>query len=528
MRALALTCLVVVFALVSARPAALPTNVLRYLERYGYLSPTDVKFGRVRSKWKLYQAVRNLQRFTGLNETGNPEDPSTVDLVTKQRCGFRDLGKTAQFRRKKRYSLHGTFWHKNRLTYKMATYTSDLTRQQVDNTIQSALSMWAKVSPLTFSKVTDGPADIEIIFENKKDRGYSFDGRGGELAYAYFPGSNAGRFGDLHFDDEELFTVHKSQPGGVDLKWLALHELGHSLGLEHSSTKGAIMYPIYSGYHPGLELHRDDVLGIQQLYGKPSINRVPPTPHQDPTQSPGKPNPCTSTLDAMIMTADQTTYAFKGAYFWPVGDQGAFTGALKISQFWDGLENDIDAGYTRHYDRLTFIFKGSRYWTYSNRTLVQGPRNVTELNLPAEVHNMDAAVEWGANGELYIFKGSMFWRYNNYKKSIDPGYPKTIQSVLPKLPSHIEAALQWKNGKTYFFKGAEYYTLDDASVRIRKGYPKSISTYWMGCSPVGLIGGKISPYRSSLSSIATRSVFPHAVEFVLFAVFIITSVVQFH
>jgi hypothetical protein len=54
--------------------------------------------------------------------------------------------------------------------------------------------MWAKVSPLTFSKVTDGSADIEIIFEKKKDKGYSFDGRGGELAYAYFPGSNAGKF----------------------------------------------------------------------------------------------------------------------------------------------------------------------------------------------------------------------------------------------------------------------------------------------------------------------------------------------
>lgn len=75
----------------------------------------------------------------------------------------------------------------------MANYTSDLSRQQVDNTIQSALSMWEKVSPLTFSKVTDGPADIDIIFESKKDKGYSFDGRGGELAYAYFPGSNAGR-----------------------------------------------------------------------------------------------------------------------------------------------------------------------------------------------------------------------------------------------------------------------------------------------------------------------------------------------
>lgn len=88
-------------------------NYQSYLERYGYLSPTDVKFGRVKSKWKLYQAVRNLQRFTGLNETGNPEDPNTIELVTRHRCGFRDLGKTAQFRRKKRYSLHGTFWHKN-------------------------------------------------------------------------------------------------------------------------------------------------------------------------------------------------------------------------------------------------------------------------------------------------------------------------------------------------------------------------------------------------------------------------------
>ena len=75
----------------------------------------------------------------------------------------------------------------------MVNYTSDLARQQVDNTIQSALSMWAKVSPLTFSRVTDGSADIEIIFENKKNKGYSFDGRGGELAYAYFPGSNSGK-----------------------------------------------------------------------------------------------------------------------------------------------------------------------------------------------------------------------------------------------------------------------------------------------------------------------------------------------
>lgn len=82
------------------------------MERYGYLSPSDVKSGEVKSKRILDQAVRNLQRFTGLNETGNPEDPSTTQLVTEQRCGFQDLGKAAEFRRKKRYVRHGTSWKK--------------------------------------------------------------------------------------------------------------------------------------------------------------------------------------------------------------------------------------------------------------------------------------------------------------------------------------------------------------------------------------------------------------------------------
>ena len=62
---------------------------------------------------KVSDAVRKLQHFAGLNETGNPLDPSTVELVTKQRCGFRDLGNTAQFKRRRRYALHGTWWRKH-------------------------------------------------------------------------------------------------------------------------------------------------------------------------------------------------------------------------------------------------------------------------------------------------------------------------------------------------------------------------------------------------------------------------------
>lgn len=54
----------------------------------------------------------------------------------------------------------------------------------------------------------------------------------------------------------------------MDFNWLSLHELGHSLGLDHSWLIDSVMFPFYLGYAPGLKLDKDDVEGIQQLYGK--------------------------------------------------------------------------------------------------------------------------------------------------------------------------------------------------------------------------------------------------------------------
>ena len=45
------------------------------------------------------------------------------------------------------------------------------------------------------------------------------------------------------------------------------HEFGHSLGLAHSFDKRSVMFPYYKGYETNFALSKDDIRGIQSLYG---------------------------------------------------------------------------------------------------------------------------------------------------------------------------------------------------------------------------------------------------------------------
>ncbi len=68
--------------------------------------------------------------------------------------------------------------------------------------------------------------------------------------------------------------------GQIDIQGVACHELGHSLGLGHSTVVGATMYPSISGTGAQQRsIEADDIAGVQFIYGvksatKPHISSV--------------------------------------------------------------------------------------------------------------------------------------------------------------------------------------------------------------------------------------------------------------
>ena len=92
------------------------------------------------------------------------------------------------------------------------------------------------------------------------------------LAHAYYPYEFGSSGGDVHFDEDEAWdpNSHAAAAMPVDFFTVAVHEIGHSLGLSHSPDADSIMFPYYKGKEDGASFNigYDDILAMYELYGE--------------------------------------------------------------------------------------------------------------------------------------------------------------------------------------------------------------------------------------------------------------------
>ena len=164
--------------------------------------------------------------------------------------------------------------HGGALTTSLAALTSG------DETamISAAINTWAAVCNFTnLGMVADGGVNGGA---SQASGGHLGDIRlgaiggfpSGVLAHAYEPGTEAywgagGTItGDVHFNTAYTWVDNPNASSSqYDFYTVALHELGHSLGLGHSTVAGSVMQSIYAGGRR--TLHADDIAGIQTIYG---------------------------------------------------------------------------------------------------------------------------------------------------------------------------------------------------------------------------------------------------------------------
>ncbi len=143
--------------------------------------------------------------------------------------------------------------------------------------ILRAAQTWSEATNINFVVVADNGAASGSGKNQQGDTGFGdiriggYDFQNTSLARAYMPptANNFSVGGDIAFNTGIAYGVGQ----GYDLYSVALHELGHALGLDHTSaSSSAAMWSSYNGIKT--KLSADDIAGIRSIYSGNDVRDV--------------------------------------------------------------------------------------------------------------------------------------------------------------------------------------------------------------------------------------------------------------
>ncbi|CAF0907918.1 unnamed protein product, partial [Didymodactylos carnosus] len=243
----------------ASNPVDSEDDVLDYLQRFGYSSCNASS--PVQCSENFTSMLTEFQRYFGLNMTG-VADKETQAIMNLPRCSAVDKPNVN--------ILQGSSnrkWSRLSLTYRLESHAhfQQISYANQISIVQDAFNEWSKHTPLSFEMVCNTcSSDIVLQFvEGDHGDGVPFDEK--TIAHAFLPTD-----GRIHFDSQDTWTglYNSSSKTVINLFLIAMHEIGHALGLEHVKDRQSIMFPTYQLKQRSDVLTFVDQQSIQALYGK--------------------------------------------------------------------------------------------------------------------------------------------------------------------------------------------------------------------------------------------------------------------
>lgn len=129
--------------------------------------------------------------------------------------------------------------------------------------IRDSFAAWSSYGDIVFVETRD------VVGANIEFRFGPLDGRGNTIGEASYRISGTMILSaDITFDNAEGWRTGGTgvvSESGIDLRYVATHEIGHAIGLDHYDAEPAIMNTTVN--RSVLALTESDILGIQAIYG---------------------------------------------------------------------------------------------------------------------------------------------------------------------------------------------------------------------------------------------------------------------